>query len=310
MLDVDTPIPTPTGWASMGTLLVGDRVFDESGRVCRVTFASVPEVPDRAYRLHFSDESYIDACADHQWVTWSLAERKSFLRSPYEDVTRYPAEWPAWRLRQRRGGKDLRREIVEEALRLHSSGLSWREAARRLGVSREPFVRHARAGRFVEREAVVQLNSSGPRIRTTAEIARTLYYVPHGDVNHGIPNCGPLILPDAELPINPYVLGVWLGDGELAGAALARRHEDKELFDVLRAEGSPVEDREASRTGLTGRYWMSGAGRTRDPATGRARRPGVGCRRSCAARGSCTTNMSPPLTSAARWPSGWRCSRA
>jgi hypothetical protein len=30
-LDVETPIPTPTGWTRMGDLKVGDKVFDENG---------------------------------------------------------------------------------------------------------------------------------------------------------------------------------------------------------------------------------------------------------------------------------------
>ena len=271
MVDVDTPIPTPSGWSVMGSLRVGDRVFDESGRVCRVTFVSLPEVPDRAYRLKFSDGSSVDACADHQWVTWDHAERGAFLRSPYEDVSRFPAEWPAWRLRQRHGGNDHGREIVEEALRMHASGVSMREVARRLGVSRGSLVRHLRAGRFVEREAAVQSNSIGPRIRTTEEIARTLYYIPHGVFSHCIPNCGPLILPEASLPINPYVLGVWLGIGEWAEASLTLRHADAELFELLRAEGCAVLDRESSRVGLSGRYELGGVGRISNPSTGRKR---------------------------------------
>ena len=60
MIDVDTPIPTPSGWSAIGALEVGDRVFHESERVCRVTFASVPEIPGRAYRLQFSDRLTVD----------------------------------------------------------------------------------------------------------------------------------------------------------------------------------------------------------------------------------------------------------
>jgi len=87
---VDEVIPTPTGWTRLGDINIGDEVFDEAGRICHVmaTYDSVPEV---AYRLTFSDNTTIDACADHQWVTWTHAERKTFLRSPYEDTSRFPA---------------------------------------------------------------------------------------------------------------------------------------------------------------------------------------------------------------------------
>lgn len=225
MVCMNTPVPIPGGWTTMGELKVGDEVFDESGRVCRVTFVSVPEVPREAYRLTFSDGSTIDACADHQWVTWAHAERKAFLRSPYEDTTRFPAEWPAWRLKRKH----------------------WRWAT----------------------PAVAQEDSPGPQIRTTRQIVDTLTYGGRGDLNHCIPHCGPLALPDADLPINPYVLGAWLGDGDSAGAVLTCHDDDVEILDYLRAEGCPVNGNMEARHGFTGRY---GIGRTlpaRDPATGR-----------------------------------------
>ena len=36
-LAIDTPIPTPTGWTTMGDLEVGDEVLEEPGRPVRVT---------------------------------------------------------------------------------------------------------------------------------------------------------------------------------------------------------------------------------------------------------------------------------
>ena len=36
-LAIDTPIPTAAGWATMGSLVVGDTLFDELGVPCRVT---------------------------------------------------------------------------------------------------------------------------------------------------------------------------------------------------------------------------------------------------------------------------------
>src|SRR5262249_41961910 len=51
-----------------------------------------------------------------------------------------------------------------------------------------------------------------PRVRTTREILDSLWH--HSDRhNHQIPVAGALDLPDADLPIDPYVLGYWLGDG-------------------------------------------------------------------------------------------------
>jgi hypothetical protein len=46
---------------------------------------------------------------------------------------------------------------------------------------------------------------------TTNEISKTL--TRYTEKNHSIPTTGPLITKETELPIPPYVLGAWLGDG-------------------------------------------------------------------------------------------------
>lgn len=51
-----------------------------------------------------------------------------------------------------------------------------------------------------------------PAVVTTAQIAQTLRS-PSGRLRHRIPVAGSLELPPVDLPIDPYVLGVWLGDG-------------------------------------------------------------------------------------------------
>jgi len=48
---------------------------------------------------------------------------------------------------------------------------------------------------------------------TTERMAATLTVGSHARANHAISVAGPLVLPDADLPIAPYFLGVWLGDG-------------------------------------------------------------------------------------------------
>lgn len=48
-------------------------------------------------------------------------------------------------------------------------------------------------------------------VKSTAEIVDTLRYC--GETNHAVPVCGPLQYPSSELPVDPYLLGAWLGDG-------------------------------------------------------------------------------------------------
>ena len=52
-------------------------------------------------------------------------------------------------------------------------------------------------------------------VRTTREIMNSLTY-PNGPVqglNHCIPTCGAIQHPEAVVPLDPYLLGFWLGDG-------------------------------------------------------------------------------------------------
>jgi deoxycytidine triphosphate deaminase len=74
-LAVDTPIPTPDGWRTMGDLRAGDRVFADTGFPVRVK--DVGEIQlDRPCRIvRFSDGSEIVADADHLWMTLTKASR-------------------------------------------------------------------------------------------------------------------------------------------------------------------------------------------------------------------------------------------
>jgi hypothetical protein len=54
--------------------------------------------------------------------------------------------------------------------------------------------------------------SARGEVRTTIDILESLR-TKGGQANHSIPVAKPLALPEADLPIHPYLLGVWLGDG-------------------------------------------------------------------------------------------------
>lgn len=76
-LALDTPIPTPDGWKTMGELMVGDRVFDETGTPCNIVAKSVVDDTEQAYRLTFRDGSSIVAGERHLWdVEYIHGKRK------------------------------------------------------------------------------------------------------------------------------------------------------------------------------------------------------------------------------------------
>lgn len=203
----------------MGELKVGDEVFDEQGNVTKVT-AIFDEIPETAYRLTFSDGTAIEAGGEHQWVTWTHADRKAYLRSDYEeDKTVMPDNWPNWQPTQVLGGSPPQpREVIEEALELYRSGLSIRKTAGKVGLCRLQLTKHLKADHYIEPlpKKVIK-GTLGPKVRTTDEIVRTFTHSTRGDTNHSIPTTKPLNLPPVELPIDPYVLGAWLGDGSKDG---------------------------------------------------------------------------------------------
>lgn len=66
----------------------------------------------------------------------------------------------------------------------------------------------------------------GYNVRTTKELLDSL------DDGHCVQVTAPLELPDAELPVDPYTLGAWLGDGASAGPTICG--VDSEIFDRIR----------------------------------------------------------------------------
>jgi hypothetical protein len=66
-LALDTPVPTPTGWATMGDLTVGDAVFDEQGAPCTITYVSPVFTDHPCYRVTFDTGDEIIADAQHRW---------------------------------------------------------------------------------------------------------------------------------------------------------------------------------------------------------------------------------------------------
>jgi len=76
-LALDTPIPTPQGWTTMGALRVGDRVLGADGRPTTVSAATDVMAGRPCFEVHFSDGEVIVADAEHRWLTETRASRRS-----------------------------------------------------------------------------------------------------------------------------------------------------------------------------------------------------------------------------------------
>jgi replicative DNA helicase len=97
-LALDTPIPTPTGWTTMGEIRPGDRVFDERGAACGVVYVS-PVFADRAcYEVEFDDGSSMVTDGDHAWLAHdarSETEREVTTHEMLESGLRH-GDRPNW----------------------------------------------------------------------------------------------------------------------------------------------------------------------------------------------------------------------
>jgi len=175
-LALDTPIPTPKGWTTMGSVHVGDAVFDDRGQPCRITYVSPVQVGRKCYRMEFDDGSTIVADADHQWLANDLPALKSTAERHRRSLRR-AAHYPL-------GARD-------ESARWEHPRL----------VTTQQMLDEGLTG------------SGGPR------------------PNWYIAAACPLDLPEQDLPVDPYVLGCWLGDGRTTKSQIAIGDQDLAHFE-------------------------------------------------------------------------------
>ena len=69
-LALDTPLPTPAGWTTMGDVRVGDHLIGADGRPTQVVAATEVMHGRPCYAVEFDDGDVIIADENHQWLTW------------------------------------------------------------------------------------------------------------------------------------------------------------------------------------------------------------------------------------------------
>lgn len=85
-------------------------------------------------------------------------------------------------------------------------------------------------------QSKVLLDPPSGSARTTEEIRRTLTVGKR--TNHSVANCAPLQYAPADLPIHPYILGAWLGDGSSRGQGFSCA--DAEIISEIESRGYRV----------------------------------------------------------------------
>ena len=271
-LALDTPIPTPRGWTTMGGVQVGDEVFDEHGAPCTITAATPVMYGRPCYEVEFSDGTVIVADAEHLWRTSTVAGRQQRGRPPTgmpywpaADVARL-AERAAQVLREPdrpvASGEVLAdvgtkfRNVLYVAIKdVPKKGRHVRQSYRRAGREVTFWV-HAYSRHDVYRALMDQVTApaGSGQIRvvdadpvTTERIAASLRH--NGRLNHSVALCGPLDYPESDLPVAPYTFGCWLGDGRTGGAGITSA--DEEIPDQIRADGYLVTHHASTRLQYT-----------------------------------------------------------
>jgi replicative DNA helicase len=317
-LALDTPLPTPTGWTTMGEVQIGDELIGADGKPTRVVAATDVMEGRPCHEVEFSDGSVIVADAQHQWKTTTRASRRS-------DVARHPvASWPEVTIKRVRRiaaestndqslvsaretitmlGEDLQ-HVVHRALT--KVGRSSSTAVLASGPQRT-YVRlvpayfrgevMAEVARRVNRAVRTSQDLVSSGVRTTEEIAGTLRCeTADRRFNHAVQLAEAFELPERELLLPPYVLGVWLGDGHSDGARFTSA--DPEIAEYIAQEDIRAEP----RAGMTYSLQLPQAPRPERqcvvcgtgfiPATSQVR----SCGRSCGGRARFVSNPVPPPT--------------
>ncbi|RHA38825.1 replicative DNA helicase [Cellulomonas rhizosphaerae] len=100
-----------------------------------------------------------------------------------------------------------------------------------------------------------RLRAGDSAIRTTEEIAATVRCATaDARANHSVATARPLRLPEADLPIDAYALGVWLGDGHSASARFTSA--DPEIAMLIEDRGLVARDMSHDAVGAARLYQL------------------------------------------------------
>jgi intein/homing endonuclease len=77
-LALDTPVPTPRGWSTIGKLRVGDRVFSSAGQTTKIVAKSETYTDAQCYKITFDCDESIVAESDHLWEVFDNKVKKIF----------------------------------------------------------------------------------------------------------------------------------------------------------------------------------------------------------------------------------------
>ena len=201
-LALDTPVPTPTGWSTIGALAVGDEVFDEQGVPCRVV-AKSPVWSDRpCFTVTTDDGDTIVSDGEHEWPVR--------LSDSYHNRAAEPDHCPLCDFSGQPRGVST-------------------HMGRKHGVSPS-----------------VLADTGALRCHTAADLAaRRSAHLAKGRSDRPKSMMSAVLKTDSPaLPVDPWLLGFWLGDGTtIRGEVTIGREDQAEVVALIEHCGYRVSPR-------------------------------------------------------------------
>lgn len=256
LLRLETRIPTPSGWTTMRDVQVGDRVIGRDGQPCNVVHKSKVFQPDEVtmFRFEFDDGQVLFADLQHEWVVATpkgrsaiangrgmsvdeLREASRKLTAAVSDLDGAAAHTTTDLLR-RAQSLGVHRWMAAHQLSadLERAGVSFRSDPGRRRKTRwwEPSVAFKAMAAQVFNEA--EMGSQHWQVATTEDLLRRLENQGNGrrQTYFATPVAAAIEGQHANLPVDPYLLGAWLGDGyRKAGSICAGASDAAEMHKLL-----------------------------------------------------------------------------
>lgn len=266
-LRLDTKIPTPAGFTTMGEIKVGDTIYDSSMNECNVEWISEVNDTPELYKITFKDGQIIYADKDHQWIVSSRKSRnygntkkckkiKARALKALDDAnsldmiagsltddesltvkeifkiicdkglnTEIRREDMIYKLFKKEGFEcDGRKEGAGSFKAFSSFKIIADSLRERFVINEVPSLRTMTTKDMIDEGVILETESSVYR-------------------NFAVPvvESEKSGLPDIELPIDPYLLGVWLGDGSSGGQVITSGINDLDaLLENVKDRGYDV----------------------------------------------------------------------
>ncbi len=191
---IDTLIPTPNGFKRLGEIEYGDKVFAVDGSIATVIRAHPIRFHNESYDVVFDSGEVITVDGEHLWRTMTHAERTQAIRltDEFREI--------------RRNNRPSRKKdnVVKQQ-------------------AQDIITQYNKCKQHIYKEVPIGT------VRTTYEIMETLKFRLSRS-NHSVELSGSIQCGFNELIIDPYLFGLWLGDGCATSGLIGCLEEDMDIM--------------------------------------------------------------------------------